>query len=103
MTDELTTDLATISALRVTSRGSTMQFAGKNRPSSPEIAKALNVDAIVEGSVTRSGDKVRITAQLIDAAPTSISGHRVSSANRATCSPSRRSLPRPSPRRSTRN
>ncbi|MEO5799556.1 MAG: protein kinase [Gemmatimonadales bacterium] len=67
MTDELTTDLATISALRVTSRGSTMQYAGRNRPASPEIAKALNVDAIVEGSVTRSGDKVRITAQLIDA------------------------------------
>jgi len=67
MTDELTTDLATISALRVTSRGSTMQFAGKGRPPTPEIAKALGVDAIVEGSVTRSGDRVRITAQLIDA------------------------------------
>jgi serine/threonine-protein kinase len=67
MTDELTTDLATISSLRVTSRGSTLQFAGKNRPPTPTIAKTLNVDAIVEGSVTRSGDKVRITAQLIDA------------------------------------
>ncbi len=67
MTDELTTDLSTISALRVTSRGSAMQFGGKKRPSTPEIAKALDVDAIVEGSVTRSGDKVRISAQLIDA------------------------------------
>jgi len=67
MTDELTSDLAMISQLRVTSRGSAMQFAGKNRPPTPEIAKALNVDAIVEGSVTRSGDRVRITAQLIDA------------------------------------
>ena len=67
MTDELTAALATISELRVTSRGSAMQFQGKNRPATPEIAKALNVDAIVEGSVTRSGDKVRITAQLIDA------------------------------------
>jgi eukaryotic-like serine/threonine-protein kinase len=67
MTDELTSDLATISQLRVTSRGSAMQFKGKNRPPTPEIGKALNVDAIVEGSVTRSGDKVRITAQLIDA------------------------------------
>ena len=67
MTDELTTDLATISSLRVISRGSVMQYQGKNRPPSPEIAKALNVDAIVEGSVTRAGDKVRITAQLIDA------------------------------------
>jgi eukaryotic-like serine/threonine-protein kinase len=67
MTDELTTDLATISQLRVISRGSAMQFKGAHRPPTPEIAKALNVDAIVEGSVLRSGDKVRITAQLIDA------------------------------------
>jgi TolB-like protein/Tfp pilus assembly protein PilF len=67
MTDELTSDLATISRLRVTSRGSAMQFKGKSRPSTPEIAKALNVDAILEGSVSHSGDRVRITAQLIDA------------------------------------
>ncbi len=67
MTDELTTDLATISKLRVISRGSTMQFTGKQRPPTPEIAKLLNVDAVVEGSVQRQGDKVRITAQLIDA------------------------------------
>ncbi len=67
MTDELTSDLASISQLRVTSRGSAMQFKGKNRRPAPEIGKALSVDAIVEGSVTRSGDKVRITAQLIDA------------------------------------
>jgi tetratricopeptide (TPR) repeat protein len=44
-----------------------MQFKGDHRPPAPEIGKALNVDAIVEGSVMRSGDKVRITAQLIDA------------------------------------
>jgi len=67
MTDELTSDLATISQLRVTSRGSAMQFKGRTRPPTPQIARALNVDAIVEGSVTRSGDRVRITAQLIDA------------------------------------
>ncbi|HEY6050733.1 MAG TPA: hypothetical protein VIZ58_05740, partial [Thermoanaerobaculia bacterium] len=67
MTDELTSDLATISQLRVISRGSAMQFKGKNRPPTPEIARTLNVDAIVEGSVLRAGDKVRITAQLIDA------------------------------------
>ena len=67
MTDELTSDLANISGLRVISRGSTMQFAGRNRPPTPEIAKKLDVDAVVEGSVIRSGDKVRITAQLIDA------------------------------------
>jgi TolB-like protein len=67
MTDELTAALATISELRVTSRGSAMQFRGRDRPSTPEIARALDVDAVVEGSVARSGDKVRITAQLIDA------------------------------------
>ena len=67
MTDELTTDLATISQLRVISRGSVMQFKGEHRPPTPEIAKALNVDAVVEGSVVRVGDRVRITAQLIDA------------------------------------
>ena len=59
MTDELTTDLATISALRVISRGSVMQYKGAHRPPTPEIAKALNVDAVVEGSVMRIGDKVR--------------------------------------------
>jgi len=67
MTDELTADLATISQLRVISRGSAMQFKGKQRPPTPEIARILNVDAVVEGSVLRAGDKVRITAQLIDA------------------------------------
>ena len=67
MTDELTADLANISQLRVISRGSAMQFKGAHRPPTPEIAKALDVDAVVEGSVLRSGDKVRITAQLIDA------------------------------------
>ncbi len=67
LTDELTTDLATISALRVISRGSVMQFKGDHRPPTPEIAKLLNVDAVVEGSVMRVGDKVRVTAQLIDA------------------------------------
>ena len=67
MTDELTTDLATISQLRVISRSSTTQFKGGQRPAAPEIARLLNVDAVVEGSVQREGDKVRINAQLIDA------------------------------------
>ena len=67
MTDELTAALATISRLRVTSRGSAMQFRGKSRPATPVIAKALDVDVVVEGSASRSGDRVRITAQLIDA------------------------------------
>ena len=67
MTDELTANLASISQLRVISRGSAMQFRGKNRPPTPDIAAKLNVDAVVEGSVSRAGNTVRITAQLIDA------------------------------------
>ncbi|HSF16208.1 MAG TPA: protein kinase [Vicinamibacteria bacterium] len=67
MTDELTADLARISQLRVVSRGSAMQFKGDQRPPTPEIAKVLDVDAVVEGSVLRADDRVRITVQLIDA------------------------------------
>ena len=66
MTDELITDLAQISALRLISRTSVMQYKGI-RKSLPQIARELNVDAIVEGTVLRSGRKVRITAQLIRA------------------------------------
>jgi TolB-like protein len=47
ITDELTTDLATISALQVISRGSVMRFKGENRPPMPEIAKLLSVDAVI--------------------------------------------------------
>ncbi len=66
MTDELITDLAQISALRVISRTSVMVYKGARKPL-PQIARELNVDAIVEGTVLRSGDQVRITAQLIEA------------------------------------
>jgi len=66
MTDELITDLAQISALRVISRTSVMVYKGARKPL-PEIARELNVDAVVEGSVQRSGDQVHITAQLIEA------------------------------------
>src|SRR5207247_8923675 len=64
MTDELITDLAQISALRVISRTSVRGYTGARRPL-PEIARELNVDAVVEGTVLRSGEQVRITAQLI--------------------------------------
>ena len=64
MTDELITALAQISGLRVISRTSVMGFRGTTRPL-PEIARALGVDAIIEGSVQRSGDRVRVTAQLV--------------------------------------
>jgi TolB-like protein/DNA-binding winged helix-turn-helix (wHTH) protein/Flp pilus assembly protein TadD len=67
MTDELITDLAQISALRVISRTSVVVYKGARKPL-PQIARELNVDAVVEGTVLRSGDRVRITAQLIEAA-----------------------------------
>jgi TolB-like protein/DNA-binding winged helix-turn-helix (wHTH) protein/Tfp pilus assembly protein PilF len=67
MTDELISDLGQISALRVISRTSVMAYKHARKPL-PQIARELNVDAIVEGTVLRSGDQVRITAQLIDAA-----------------------------------
>jgi TolB-like protein/DNA-binding winged helix-turn-helix (wHTH) protein len=66
ITDALTTELAQIGALRVISRTSAEHFKG-TRETLPEIGRKLNVEAIVEGSVTRSENHVRITAQLIDA------------------------------------
>ena len=66
MTDQLITDLAKVGSLRVISRTSVMQYKG-TRKSLPEIARELNVDAIVEGSVIRSGQRVRVTAQLLEA------------------------------------
>jgi serine/threonine protein kinase/Flp pilus assembly protein TadD len=67
MTEELISKLARISALRVISRTSVMEYKGSQKKSLPEIAKELNVDAIIEGSVMQSGNRVRITAQLIHA------------------------------------
>src|SRR5260370_5761723 len=64
MTDQLIANLGQISALRVISRTSVMTYKGVRKPLA-QIAGELNVDAVVEGSVLRSGDRVRITAQLI--------------------------------------
>ena len=66
MTDELISRLSKISALRVISRTSAMRYKGSKK-SLPEIARDLQVDAVVEGSVVREGDRVRINARLIDA------------------------------------
>jgi TolB-like protein/DNA-binding winged helix-turn-helix (wHTH) protein len=66
MTDELTTMLAKNSTVRVVSRTSAMQYKGVHRPLR-EIARELGVDGILEGSVERSGDKVHMTIQLIQA------------------------------------
>ena len=67
ITDELITELAQLGSVRVISRTSTMQYKGAKKPLR-QIANELGVDAIVEGSVVRSGQHVRVTAQLIDAA-----------------------------------
>jgi serine/threonine-protein kinase len=67
MTDALIADLAQIGDLRVVSRTSAMRYKGARQPL-PEIARELGVDAVVEGTVLRAGNRVRITAQLIEAA-----------------------------------
>jgi len=66
MTEALTTELAQISALKVISHTSVVQYKGTKK-SLPQIAQELSVDAVVEGAVQRSGDKVEITVQLIHA------------------------------------
>lgn len=66
VTDELITELAQVGELRVISRTSVMTYKGAKKPL-PQIARELGVDAVVDGSVQRSGDKVRINAELIQA------------------------------------
>ena len=66
MTEALITDLAKISSLRVISRTSAMHYKGSHQ-ALPEITRELNVDAVVEGSVARLGNRVRVTAQLVQA------------------------------------
>jgi TolB-like protein len=66
ITDALITELAQVRGLKVISRTSAMHYKG-GRKTLPEIARDLSVDAVVEGTVTRNGDDVRITAQLIRA------------------------------------
>ena len=66
MTETLITNLSRIDTLRVVSRTTAMHYKGTNK-TLPEIAKELNVDGVVEGSVMRSGTRVRITTQLLEA------------------------------------
>ncbi len=66
MTDELITELAKLNAVRIISRTSVMRFKNTDK-SLPEIATSLNVDAVVEGSVQRVGDRVKINARLLQA------------------------------------
>jgi len=66
MTDSLITNLAGLKSVRVISRTSAMHYKG-SRKTLPEIARELNVDCVLEGTIMRVGDRVRINAQLIDA------------------------------------
>ncbi|MBZ5622229.1 MAG: winged helix-turn-helix domain-containing protein [Acidobacteriia bacterium] len=66
--DVLTTELGSLSTLRVISRQSVLHLKGTEK-TVPEIAHELNADAIVEGTVQRAGDRIRITAQLVQASP----------------------------------
>lgn len=65
ITDELITNLAKINAVKVISRTSIMQYKGVHNKRLPQIAHELGVDGVVEGTVVRSGDQIRVTAQLI--------------------------------------
>ena len=67
VTDELITAIAKINSIQVISRTSVMQYKGVHNKALPQIARELGVDAVVEGTLARSGDRVRITAQLIEA------------------------------------
>jgi TolB-like protein/DNA-binding winged helix-turn-helix (wHTH) protein/Tfp pilus assembly protein PilF len=64
MTDEIITDLAKLPGVRVISRTSAIQYKGTHK-TLPQIARELNVDGVVEGTVLRAGDRIRIRAQLI--------------------------------------
>lgn len=66
MTDALITNLSQVASLKVTSRTSVAQFKGSH-PSLPQIAQQLHVDSVIEGTILRDGNRIRITAQLIDA------------------------------------
>ncbi len=68
MTEALITELGKVQGLRVISRQSVMQYKGTNK-AVPQIARELHVDAVVEGSALRAGEKVRITTQLVQANP----------------------------------
>jgi len=67
MTDELITDLAQVGNLRVVSRTSSMRYKKTHKPL-PQVGRELDVDAVIEGTVERSGNRVRIRVQLIQAA-----------------------------------
>jgi len=85
ITEAVITDLGKVGALRVISRTSVMRYKDTKKPL-PEIAVELQVDVLVEGTVARSGNHVRITANLVQASPNGICGLKATNATCATSS-----------------
>ena len=101
MTDALISSLARMRGVRVISRQSAMHYKGSTKLL-PEIARELGVDYVVEGSVARDADNIRLNAQVIQADPETTLWVTASSARRPTSSPSRTASRRRSPAPSTR-
>ena len=99
MTAELITELAKISSIRVISRTSVMRYKRVREPLA-QIARELDVDAVVEGEVLRSHNRVRVTAQLIDTARTGTYGQRLTIRTFATWCRCKATSLGPSPTRS---
>jgi adenylate cyclase len=85
ITEDIITDLSKVSALAVVSRNSAFTFKGKHTEIA-QVARQLKVTHVLEGSVRKSGNRVRITAQLIDAQPTATCGPSASTATSTTSS-----------------
>ena len=100
--DEILTDLAKVADLKVISRTSVMQYKSDAPRNLRDIAAQLGVANVVEGSVQRAGNQVRVTAQLIDARTDTHLWAEHYDRDRRTCSPSRARSPRPSPTSSAR-
>ena len=97
ISEDIITDLSKVSALAVISRNSAFMYKGKH-VDLPKVARELKVSHVLEGSVRKSGGRVRITAQLIDGATTITSGPNATTAISTTSSPSRTKSPKPSSR-----
>jgi TolB-like protein len=98
ITEALIGAIAQIEGLRVISRTSSMRLRGTQK-AVREIARDLNVQGIVTGSVRRAGDRVRVSAELVDAATEAHLGVRTTTETSQISLRSRRSSPRPSPTR----
>ena len=100
ISEDITTDLSKVSALEVIARNTAFTFKGQS-VNVCDVARKLGVTHVLEGSVRKAGDQVRITAQLIDGRPAGMSGPTASTATSPTSSRSRTKFRRPSSRRSS--